>query len=117
MSELRIQLRQPIPDHGQPELIVDYTCVSCGTACRKTLAKPGFLPRYCDVCARQAASERVKRWRERHPEKAQAAAKKQNAKRPRKGVRRPTAVINDVNDASLTSPVHPADLTTEELCT
>src|SRR5947209_16148193 len=67
--------------------IVQYKCQRCGKACEMRLAKPGFVPQYCVDCARKAASERVKRWRERHPEQAKATAKRYNDRRPKRGAK------------------------------
>lgn len=125
MPELKITPVEPVPENGQPELIVEYTCVRCGTRCRRELSKPGFIPRYCDDCVKLAAADRVKRWRERHPDQARAAAKEQNAKRPRKETKtrpadngrfasnpenEPVPAASTVNDASLTSRPSQADL-------
>lgn len=114
MPELKIEPIAPISDFGQPGLIVTFTCVRCGASCRRELPRPGFLPRYCDDCLPLLNAERVKRWRERHPDRAKAAAKKQNDKRPRKDI----STKHDVNDASLASKVidhnKPTGLTVDE---
>jgi hypothetical protein len=106
---IKIEPVEPIPDSDQPKLIVEFVCHRCGVSCRRKMAKPGFLPRYCADCVPLAAAERVKRWRKRHPEQAKAAAKKQNDKRPRRSQRDSALTQSDVNGASLTSKGKPAD--------
>ncbi len=82
MPELSIDPIEPIPDHDQPTLLVTYTCVWPG--CGKQFEReqlPGYLPRYCDEHKKAAAKERVKRWRERHPEEARQAQRDYRHKR------------------------------------
>lgn len=72
----------------QPSIAVEYTCVECGKGCKSHQQKPGFLPRYCEGCAKtikkQKQVERVQRWRANHPELAKVAAKKANDLRRKK---------------------------------
>lgn len=92
MTELNITPNFPLPERGQPAIVVTFTCVMCGTQHTVEQSAPGFIPRYCPAiggksseCQRKANADRVKRWRERNPQAAKAAAKKANDARPRKG--------------------------------
>jgi hypothetical protein len=103
---LKIKLQVARETHGysreRPEVAVSYVCEVCGK--HNTLyTVPGLKePRYCppapnekkSACQRKADAERVKRWRAAHPEAAQAAAKKQNDRRPRKSAQKGQAKAN-----------------------
>lgn len=87
-KSLDIEPQEPITTL-QPALTVTYSCIRCGKSETRELAKPGFLPRYCEDCRQQAANEksaaRVQRWRERHPEQARQQQRDYRAKKTKQG--------------------------------
>lgn len=67
----------PAGDAENAELFkVTYTCRICGRVFTQYRNQFGSLPRICSGCKGRANAERVERWRERHPDRAQAANKR-----------------------------------------
>lgn len=56
------------------------TCSDCGQKFEHTKVK-GFIPKRCASCQRAFGNDRMRRWREDHPEQALAAYQRSNAKR------------------------------------
>ena len=69
------------PDGQTDDYTITYVCRYCGNLRTYVRAPTGSLPTVCPDCRSRANTERVRRWRERHPEAYKAANRRTVAQR------------------------------------